>query len=121
MKTDILIDEIELKTEIKTRIHIDPLFLIISPKLHIRERQQLHETLLIKLDNAMYKNEPGTFLFLYRKLKSREIKGISKSPNTLNLLKEKLGNTYQLTGRKQDFLNGSPVVNLSRPTNINCT
>lgn len=47
MKTDILIDGIEPRTEIKAHIHIDTLFLITNPKLHVRERQQLHETLLI--------------------------------------------------------------------------
>jgi hypothetical protein len=50
------------------------------------------------------------------KLKSKWIKGLNIRPYTLNLIKEKVGNSLEHTGTGNDFPNRTPIVQALRST-----
>jgi len=49
-----------------------------------------------------------------RKLKSRWIKDLNVKPDTLNLIKEKVGKSLELIGKGRNFLNRTPMAHTLR-------
>jgi hypothetical protein len=56
------------------------------------------------------------FLTPCTKLTSKWIKDLNIKPNTLNLIEQKVGNSLELTGRGDNFLNRTPMAQALRST-----
>jgi hypothetical protein len=73
------------------------------------KRQPLQQVLLGKLDICQQKTEMEPYLSLYISINSKWIKDFNIKPETLKLGKRRAGNTLELTGIGNDFLNRTPM------------
>jgi hypothetical protein len=64
----------------------------------------------------MYKKENKFILTTSQNLKSKRIKDLSIKLNILNFIEEKVGNTLELIGTGNKFLNRTPTAEALRPT-----
>jgi hypothetical protein len=56
------------------------------------------------------------YLSPYTKFKSKWIKDLNIKPDSLNLIKEKMRNSFECTGMTENFLNRTPMVQALRST-----
>jgi hypothetical protein len=71
----------------------------------MEKRRPLQQMLLGKLDICMQKLKLGPWLSHCTNINSKLIKNLNRRPKTLNLVLEKAGNTLELIGTGNEFIN----------------
>jgi hypothetical protein len=76
-----------------------------SQKYIPEKRQHFQQMMLIILEITHRRMQMDPYLLSCTKLKSKWIKDLNIKPDTLNLIREKVGNILELSGITEDILN----------------